>query len=71
MVAAGINKYTIKDIQYKIPAATITISKLGPSGSLKNQNINLDKETDINPRIIKEVFFELKYMFVILFRLTI
>jgi hypothetical protein len=51
----------IKDIEYVTPAITKTTSKLGPSGSSKNANINLDKITEVIPEIIKNDFFELKF----------
>lgn len=44
----------------------VTISKFGPSGSLKNPNIDLEQKTDVNPRIINEVFFDLIYILVII-----
>ena len=60
------SEYAVRDKRYTIPAATITISKLGPSGSLKNQNINLEHKIAVMPKISNEVFFEWKCIFVIL-----
>lgn len=42
------------------------MSKFGPSGSLKNENIALEHAIDVIPKIINEVFFDSKYIFVII-----
>ena len=49
-----------------ITAIPITTSKFGPSGSLKNKNITLEHAIDVIPKISNEVFFDLKYIFVII-----
>ncbi len=45
---------------------TMTMSKFGPSGSLKNENIALEHAIDVMPNIINEIFFDLKCIFVII-----
>ena len=42
------------------------MSKFGPSGSLKKENIALENAMDVIPRMSSEVLFDLKYMFVII-----
>ena len=61
----GRNKYTVKDKKYRTSANTVTMSKFGPSGSLKKKNIALEHTRAVMAKIINEVFFDLKYMFVI------
>jgi hypothetical protein len=53
---------TIKDIAYINRAITKTTSRFGPSGSSKNTNINLEKITAVIAEVIKNVFFELKFI---------
>ena len=48
-----------------VAAITVTMSKLGPSGSLKNTNSALEHTMEVMPKMINEVFFDLKYMVVI------
>ena len=62
----GENKYTTKDKRYTIAVIPITTNKFGPSGSLKNQNSILEQTMDVIPKISNEVFFDLKYIFVII-----
>ena len=49
-----------------IAAITMTTSKFGPSGSSKKKNIALEHIIDVSPRITNNVFFELKFIFVII-----
>jgi hypothetical protein len=65
-VAEELNKNTGKDKKYMIAAITVTTNKFGPSGSLKNKNIVLEHTMEVILRISKEVFFDLKYMFIII-----
>lgn len=59
-------KYAASERKYMIAAITTTMSKFGPSGSLKSANIVREHTRDVSPRIINETFFDLKYMFVII-----
>lgn len=63
-----LNKYIVKDKKYTIIAITITISKFAPSGSLKDQNSIFEHTIAVIAKIINEVFFEFKYMPVIILR---
>ena len=54
--------YAARDRRYTTAAATVTMSKFGPSGSLKKKNMTLENTRDVVPNIINEVFFDLKYM---------
>jgi hypothetical protein len=54
----GLNKYTTKDKKYTIIAIAITTKRFGPSGSLKNRNIALDKRTAVTANITNGSFFE-------------
>lgn len=58
-----LDKYSAKDKKYRIAAITVTMSKFGPSGSLKKKNINLEHARAVIPKINNEIFFDLKYMF--------
>ena len=58
--------YTARDKTYMITAIPITISKFGPSGSLKKKNISLEHAIDVIPKISNEIFFELKPIVVII-----
>lgn len=58
-----LDKYTIKDSRYTAPANTTTISKFGPSGSLKDKSSALENTSDSIPNISKEIFFDLEYIF--------
>jgi hypothetical protein len=49
-----------------IAAITITISKFGPSGSLRSENNTLEHAIAVRARIRNEVFFEAKYIGVII-----
>ncbi len=44
-----------------------TMRRLGPSGSLIKKNTILDEMIATMPKIIKEIFFDLKCMFLIIF----
>lgn len=56
------HKYTAKDRKYTIAAITVTMSKFGPSGSLKSANIILEHAMAVIAKINREAFFDLKYM---------
>jgi hypothetical protein len=64
-----LNKYTAKDRKYTIAAITVTTSKFGPSGSLKKKNIAREKIIAVIPNIINEVFFDLKYISIMILRI--
>jgi hypothetical protein len=49
-----------------IAAITITISKFGPSGSLRSENNALEHAIAVRARITSEVFFEGKCISVII-----
>ena len=57
------NRYATKDKKYTIAAVTKTIKRFGPSGSLKNANITLEHTRAVIPRMISDVFFDVKYIF--------
>lgn len=60
-IAEDFNKrITPKDKKYIIIAITVTTRRFGPSGSLKKKNIVLEKIIDVSPKIINEIFFDLK-----------
>jgi hypothetical protein len=44
----------------------VTTNKFGPSGSSKNTNMVLEKTMEVKPRIIKETFFDIKYISLII-----
>lgn len=50
--------YITKDAMYKMIAIPTTMSRFGPSGSLKNTNSNRESVRDVSPRIIAETFFD-------------
>lgn len=47
-----------------ISAATVTTSKFGPSGSSNNANNVLEETIAVKPKVISEICFDLKYMYV-------
>ena len=59
-------KYANRDKKYTTTAIPITMSRFGPSGSLKKKNISLEHTMAVIPKIINEVFFDVKYIFVII-----
>ena len=59
------NKYAAKDKKYTSIATPATMSKFGPSGSLKNKNSALEHAKDVAAKIATEIFFEIKYIAVI------
>lgn len=63
------DKYTGKDNEYTIAAVTKTISKFGPSGSLKNMNIALEQRIDVIPKMSSAVFFDFKCILQIILKL--
>jgi hypothetical protein len=52
-------------------AITVTISKFGPSGSLKSANITLEHTIDVIAKISSETFFDMKYIFVIILEIYV
>jgi hypothetical protein len=66
-----IRKDIVKERKYTITAIPITTSRFGPSGSLKKRNITREHMRDVRPRVSNEVFFDLKYIPVIIFSLRI
>lgn len=57
-VVGGLHTYTTKkDKRYRTAANPITISKFGPSGSLKNANIALEHTTEVKAKINSAPFF--------------
>jgi hypothetical protein len=48
-----------------ISAIPITIGRLDPSGSLMNQNNDLEHARAVMPRITSEVFFDMRYIIMI------
>jgi hypothetical protein len=62
VAAGGLNKYTTKDKEYTITAAPMTISKFGPSGSLKNTNIKRESTRDVKNKISNDIFLDLRYI---------
>ncbi len=43
-----------------------TIKRLGPSVSLKKKNNILEQRMAVTPKITNEIFFDLKFMFMVL-----
>src|SRR5688572_24868140 len=66
LVVGALKKYTAKDKRNIMTAIPVTISKFGPSGSLKSKNINLENRIDVAPNISKGILFDLKYEIFIL-----
>jgi len=58
-----LSKYAVKDRKYITAAITVTISRFGPSGSLKNANMALEHRIAMTPKIISEVLFEVRFIF--------
>ncbi len=58
----GLNAFTAKDTKYTMTAIPVTISRFGPSGSLKSKNIALEHKIAVTAKISKGVFFDLKYI---------
>jgi hypothetical protein len=54
-----------------IVAATITTKRFGPSGSLKNKNIVLEQTIDAIAKISNEIFFEMRYIILIISKIVI
>ena len=67
LFSEGLNKYVAKDKKYIATATPITTRRFGPSGSLKNKNIFLEHAIAVIPKISKEIFFDLKYIFLIIY----
>jgi hypothetical protein len=61
----GPNKYAATDNKYTANANTVTIKRLGPSESLKKMKSALLQTMAVATNINKEIFFDLKYRFVI------
>lgn len=67
----GLNTYAAADKRYTASARTATIKRFGPSGPLKEKNSNLEQIKAVAANIINEVFFDLKYRFVMLLPVSI
>lgn len=65
-VIEKLNKYTEKERKKKIAAVPRTMSKFGPSGSLKKKNISRERTTAIILRINSDIFFERECIVVII-----
>ena len=61
------NEDSTKDEKYKTTAKTATMSRFGPSGSFKSAKNALEHMIDVNPKIIWEALFDLKFMLVYCF----
>jgi hypothetical protein len=61
-----IKTYAANDRKYMIAAVTKTTRRFGPSGSLKNTNRAREHTITVIAKISNEVFFDLKYMYVII-----
>lgn len=61
-----VNIYTSNDRKYMIAAIPILTTKFAPSGSLKNKNIIFEQTIDVIPKINNGVFFDVKYISVII-----
>jgi hypothetical protein len=64
------DKYTGKDNRYTIAAVTKTISRFGPSGSLKNTNIALEQRMEVTPKMSCAVLLDLKCILVIILEIN-
>lgn|GEM_PF-3012289 len=58
-----LKKYAAKERRNTMAAAPTTTKRFGPSGSLKNRNITLEKTSDVIARIRSEIFSDLKCIF--------
>ena len=54
-----LNTYAVKDKKYTTTVATITIKRFGPSGSVKNENIALERTRAVTAKMSNETFFDL------------
>lgn len=61
-----LNTYTDKDERYNIKAIPVTMSKFGPSGSLKSEKNTFEKTKAVTTNINNEIVFDLKYIFLII-----
>jgi hypothetical protein len=62
----GLNIYAAEDKKYTVSARAATIKRFGPPGSLKKKNSILEQMMAVAAKIINEIFFDLKYGFVML-----
>lgn len=60
------NIYAAVDKIYTASAITATIKRFGPSGSLKKKNNIREQTIAVAAKITNEIFFDLKYRFVVL-----
>ncbi len=60
------NRYAVKDAKNITAAITVTTSKFGPSGSLKSVKSIFEQTRAVTPKINNEIFFDLKYILVII-----
>ena len=54
LLAEEPNTYAVRDTRYITAAVTITISKFGPSGSLKKKNSVLENTIAVIPKMSNE-----------------
>lgn len=66
MLVEGLNLYTAQDKKNMNNAATVVTRRFGPSGSSKNTNIVLEDKIAVRPRISNEIFFDLKFISLII-----
>lgn len=62
VVNKGARACTATDTPYKISAITTTMSRFGPSGSLKSEKNIFEHTRAVTPRISNEVFFDMEYI---------
>lgn len=65
----GLNAYTAKENTYMIIAIRITTKRFGPSGSLKNKNIDREHITAVMLKMSSEILLDLKYIAVSIFEI--
>jgi len=59
----NLDVYATNDTTYSTAAITTTMSRLGPSGSLKNENSALEHTRAVMPRMSSVVFFDMEFIF--------
>ncbi len=64
--AKGKKEYAVTAKKYRIIANTVTIKRLGPSGSSNKKNSALEHTMDVAAKMTKRNFFESRYVFLIM-----
>ena len=59
-VVAGMNRHAMNDATKSINARTVTMSRFGPSGSLKRKKSVLDQQNAVIPKTSNDPFVTLK-----------